>query len=161
MADTLCSIACTHQVNTTRAFFVYCYCTVLGVLLSSGGNSVDCLSEESVSTAATSSLSPTSSSTATMERRGSRARRRQLSGPAVDTSLPAADSDRCGEEVPVVNTTSVEVERKADGEILSIVFLHSGRGTAAAINTMNTVRTSFRERVERDLCLALPWQYYS
>lgn len=76
-----------------------------------------------------------------MERRGSRARRRQLSGLAVDTSLPAANSDCRGEEVPVVNTTSVEVERKDDGEILSMVFLHAGRGTAAAINTVNTIRT--------------------
>lgn len=81
---------------------------------------MDFLSERSASTAATSSSlsSSSTSTTATMDRRGSRARRRQLSGIMVDVSLLAAESDQYGEEVPVVNTTSVEVERKADGEDL-------------------------------------------
>lgn len=59
------------------------------------------------------------------ERRGSRSRRRLLSGLTVDTEL-AASAFGDGDDPPVIDTTSVEVERKPDGEryVMSQILIY-------------------------------------
>ncbi|CAM9938125.1 unnamed protein product, partial [Ectocarpus sp. 4 AP-2014] len=63
----------------------------------------------------------TASVPATMERRGSRARRRMLAldtaaaeAPSNNGSLGVEQNEREQDDPPVIDTTSVEVERKAD-----------------------------------------------
>lgn len=85
----------------------------------------------SLSTTATSARSPSPSPTSPargMERRGSRARRRLLSGLTVDTALGGFGVGEEEDPPAVIDTTSVEVERKADGK---------PRGTQRCIHAFN------------------------
>eukprot|EP00904_Undaria_pinnatifida_P013846 jgi/Undpi1/9592/HiC_scaffold_27.g12048.m1 len=100
----------------------------------------------SLSTTATSARSPSPSPTSPargMERRGSRARRRLLSGLTVDTALGGFGVGEEEDPPAVIDTTSVEVERKADGSVAKlneyVIVRDLGQGSSAEVKLCRLV----------------------